>query len=213
MSAVRNRLRYARIATLAAMLGALAAGSSMAEEPKSDVLDPADGLPKNFTSIQSSEEPETKWRRIEALYRDPADGSTIRFTTVRGAKDMGEPGRHAIDVCVRDGKSGELLLAPQIFGAKPLIGECTREAKVSEAAPKRYPQILQALDSLAGVRFKAEYRPEYIALINQTTRAVPEGQEHTELGGGVLIHKKSPPLPGAGGSGADPPKQGASPPK
>jgi hypothetical protein len=161
----------------------------------SNVLDGGDRLPKGFESIEASELPDTKWRRIEALYTDPSDASTIRFTTVRGSKEMGQPGRAAIDVCVRDAKTGELLLDPQIFGPKAMIEGCAHGAKAPESAKKRYPQILAALDALVSVRFKPEYRSEFIALVNQTTRAIPDGQEHTELGGGVIIHKKGPALP------------------
>jgi hypothetical protein len=185
------------VKTLIAVLGLLAAtaGASAQAQEKLAVLDASDSLPKGFKSIEATEQEGTKFKQIDALYEDPAEGSSIRFTTARGSKEMAEPGRHAIDVCVRDGKSGEPLLDPQIFGAKPLIEGCTRETRAPESAKKRYPQILDALDSLASVRFKPEYRPEFIALINQTTRAVPEGQEHTEIGGGVLIHKKRPALP------------------
>ena len=177
--------------------------AARAEEAKSSVLADGDSLPKGFKSIDATEQESTKWRQIDALY-EAADGSSIRFTTVRGSKEMAQPGRPAIDVCVRDAKSGEPLLDPQIFGAKPMIEGCTRETRAPESATKRYPQILDALDSLASVRFKPEYRSEFIALINQTTRAVPEGQEHTEIGGGVLIHKKRPALPPHPGEPAAP---------
>jgi hypothetical protein len=183
------------ISTVLAVL--TVAATVRAQDRKSDVLDGGDTLPKGFESIEASELPGTKWRRIDAVYGDPTNGITIRFTTVRGSKDMAEPGRQPIDVCVRDAKTGELLLDPQIFGATAMIEGCARGAHASESAKKHYPQILEALDLLASVRFKPEYRPEFIALVNQTTRAIPDGQEHTELGGGLIIHKKGPALPAA----------------
>jgi len=64
-----------------------------------------------------------------------------------------------------------------------------------EQSNERSAQILQALDALSTVRFKDEYRPEYIALMNQSMRVVSETGTPTPFGGGVLIHRKSPELP------------------
>jgi hypothetical protein len=158
-----------------------------------DVLASKYKLPKGFTSIQATEQPETKWMQIEALYTDPTGGGSLRFTTVRGTKDMAEPGRNPVDVCVRDGKSGEVLLPPHIAGNRPLIPDCKLASK--EAGKDRSGDILEALDALTTVRFKDEYRAEYVALVNQSMQIVSEGKMPTAFGGGVIFHNKNPQLP------------------
>ena len=201
-------MRSNKIALLVALLCVAGASSSAAAgDHASNVLASNDKLPKGFTSIQATEQPTTKWKQIDALYTDAASGASLRFTTVRGGKDMAEPGRYPIDVCIRDAKTGQVLMPPQIFGDKPLIEGCTMKAVAEEEGKKRSGEILQALDALTTVRFKDEYRPEYVALVNQSMSIVSEGKMPTAFGGGVIIHNRNPELPaqqgGAASSGAE----------
>ena len=176
--------------------------AALAEERSSDVLASGYELPKGFTSIKASEQAATKWQQVEALYTDPATGSTLRFTAVRGSQDMAEPGRHPIDVCIRDAKTGAVLLPPQQFSSKALIEGCSVSSEITEESKKRSGEVLQALDALTTVRFKDEYRPEYVAIVNQSMSIVSEGKMPTAFGGGVIIHNKNPGLPQQPGEGA-----------
>ena len=191
-----TKLRRIAAASLAAVLFYLGLGLiAGAQESTSSVIAPGYRLPKGFTSIQASEVADTKWRRIDALYTDPTDRTSLRFTTVRGNTEVAEPGRDPIDVCIRDGNTGEVVLAPQVFGAKPMIEGCVKAEPEREQSNDRSAQILHALDALSTVRFKDEYRPEYIALMNQSMRVVGATGTPTPFGGGVLIHRKAPELP------------------
>jgi hypothetical protein len=201
------------LSLLAVLLLLGVAGVAVAEEPTSDVLASGYKLPKGFTSIKVTEQPETKWRQIDALYTDSTSGASLRFTAVRGSKDMAEPGRHPVDACIRDGKSGTVLLPPHLFGSRPLIEGCGADSASAEEGKKRSGEILEALDALTTVRFKDEYRPEYVALVNQSMHIVSEGKMPTAFGGGVIIHNKNPQLPARSNGTAQPPAKDDAAPK
>jgi hypothetical protein len=198
----------ALLSSLTALFVAGMSGVAVAEDHASDVLASGYKLPKGFTSIQATEQPATKWQQIDALYTDPVSGGALRFTAVRGSKEMAEPGRHPIDVCIRDAKTGDVLLPPQQFSSKPLIEGCSASSEISEASKKRSGEVLQALDALTTVRFKDEYRPEYVAIVNQSMYIVSEGKMPTAFGGGVIIHNKNPQLPVPQGGGASDAEKG-----
>jgi hypothetical protein len=131
----------------------------------------------------------------------------LRFTTVQGGEEMAEPGVQPIDVCIRDGKTGEVLIPPRVFGDSPMIEGCAKTDLASEAGRARSGQLLRALDALTTVRFQEPYRPEYVALVNQSMRITRESATPAPFGGGVILHGKTPELP-AGATEPGEPGQG-----
>jgi hypothetical protein len=152
-------------------------------------------MPEGYTSLRVGKQEKTGRPQIDAVYAAPT-GEALRFTVVRADKKHSRPGRLPIDVCVRDDRSGAVLLPPQLSGDTPLIEGCSTAADAGGGIA-RSNSILDALSSLAKVRFTPEYRSEYIALLNQATVAAPPDQALLELGDGVIIHEQKPPLPPA----------------
>jgi hypothetical protein len=196
---IRSKQRHRRARTycaiaLACALATASAAASAADDPSSP-LAPGYPMPEGYTKLVLSKQRGTGLVQIDAVYA-PAGANALHFTALHGPKGHTHPGRVPIDVCVRDESSGEVVVIPQLSGAKALIEGCSL-AGAEAASAARAATVLDALSSLAKVRFKPEYRSEYIAILNVATSAAPPDQALMELGNGVVVHERRPGLPPA----------------
>jgi hypothetical protein len=159
-----------RIALHACAVVLVLASRAGAAEPDSNVLDAGFALPKAFTSLRASGQPNTGKQRIDAIYDEGVDGFSVWFTTERaGAQENAEAA--SVDVCIRDLRTSESLLVPQTVGEKSSIDGCLPPRKVQTDMDRKLPVILRALGALESVRFKAIFEPERRALLGQAAAA------------------------------------------
>ena len=149
----------ARIALQACGLVLAVAANAVAAEPDSNVLDSGFSLPKAFTSLRASGQPDTGKQRIDVHYDEGGEGFSVWFITMRSGTEENADAS-TVDVCILDLRTSESLLAPQSVGDKTSIDGCAAPRKVQTDMARKLAAILRALGALEAVRFKPIFEPE-----------------------------------------------------
>jgi len=158
------RYQLVALSVLAAIVGCTAPAEDSETIVLEDgsVLEKGYQLPKGFTSIVASKQPNTGRLQIDAIYEDPTSGNRIRFITARGSYADMEPGSDPIDLCIRDEKTGRVVSAMQSADAV-LIKGCRQ----TNSRKDRSAEISAGAKALKEVKFKRQYLPEYRTLVAQ----------------------------------------------